>query len=179
MDETVHAIARLHALHRAGATPLEKLFAGMTAAMKRPRFAAVTTAAIAAWIGWNLASRLLFGLAPFDPPPFLWLVAAAQIGALYVTLNILASQRREDELAELREQLALDLAILNEQKTAKIIHLLQELRRDLPEVDDPADAEAEAMEHPSDPAMILEAIKNKAVGPDLLEELEEEAPQPG
>ena len=43
---------------------------------------------------------------------------------------ILATQRRENQLAQLREQLNLELAILSEQKTAKVIQLLEESRRD-------------------------------------------------
>ena len=38
--------------------------------------------------------------------------------------------KREDELATRREQLTLQLAILSEQKAAKIISLLEELRQD-------------------------------------------------
>ena len=44
---------------------------------------------------------------------------------------ILATQRREYQLAQLREQLTLELAILSEQKTAKVIQLLEESRRDM------------------------------------------------
>ncbi len=45
---------------------------------------------------------------------------------------ILTTQRRADELAQHREQLTLELAILSEQKTAKVIELLEEMRRDNP-----------------------------------------------
>jgi uncharacterized membrane protein len=58
---------------------------------------------------------------------------------------ILATQRREDQLAQRREQLTLELAILGEQKTAKIIQLLEESRQDNPQVHDRHDPEAEAM----------------------------------
>ena len=51
--------------------------------------------------------------------------------ALYVTVLILTTQRRDDQLASYREQLTLELAILGEQKSAKIISLLEELRRDI------------------------------------------------
>lgn len=59
----------------------------------------------------------------------------------------------------MREQLILELALLNEQKTAKVISLLEEFRRDIPIVDDRVDDQAEAMAEPADPEQVLAAIK--------------------
>jgi uncharacterized membrane protein len=72
---------------------------------------------------------------------------------------ILATQRREDQLTQRREQLTLELAILSEQKTAKIIQLLEESRRDNPQMHDRHDPEAEAMAQPADPGSVLAAIR--------------------
>jgi uncharacterized membrane protein len=63
---------------------------------------------------------------------------------------ILATQRREYQLAQLREQLTLKLAILGEQKTAKVIQLLEESRRDNPLIRNRVDQVAEAMAQPAD-----------------------------
>ena len=76
-----------------------------------------------------------------------------------MTVLILTTQRREDELTSHREQLTLELAILREQKSAKIISLLEELRRDDPHLHNRHDAEAEALSTPADPNAVLEAIK--------------------
>jgi uncharacterized membrane protein len=51
------------------------------------------------------------------------------------------------------------LAILSEQKTAKIISLLEELRQDHPDIHDRIDDEAAAMSEPADPQSVLETIK--------------------
>ena len=72
---------------------------------------------------------------------------------------ILASQRREDQLAERRDQLTLELAILGEQKTAKVIALLEEFRRDNPRTPDRVDPEATAMAQPADPSYLIAAIE--------------------
>ena len=72
---------------------------------------------------------------------------------------ILATQRREDQLAQHREQLILELAILSEQKTTKVIQLLEESRRDNPLIRDRVDQEAEAMAQPADPQSVLDAIR--------------------
>ena len=79
--------------------------------------------------------------------------------SLYIVVLILATQRREYQLAQLREQLTLELAILSEQKTAKVIQLLEESRRDNPLIRDRVDQEAEAMAQPADPQSVLDAIK--------------------
>jgi uncharacterized membrane protein len=62
-------------------------------------------------------------------------------------------------LASHHEQLTLELAILSEQKSAKIIALLEELRQDHPEIRNRVDKEAAAMSAPADPHSVLEAIK--------------------
>ncbi|HEY4029097.1 MAG TPA: hypothetical protein VGM25_02030, partial [Caulobacteraceae bacterium] len=69
------------------------------------------------------------------------------------------TQRHENQLAEAREQLTLELAILNEQRSAKAIYLLEEMRRDLPQLPNRSDPEAEQMGRPSDPHAVLEALR--------------------
>ena len=96
---------------------------------------------------------------PVDPPPFAWLDKAASLGSLYMVVLILATQRREDQLAQQRELLTLELAILTEQKTAKVIELLEEVRRDNPHIRDRVDRVAQAMAQPANPQSVLEAIK--------------------
>ena len=72
------------------------------------------------------------GYRPIDLPPFSGLDGAVSVASLFMVVLILATQRREDQLAQLREQLNLELPILSEQKTAKVIELLEESRRDNP-----------------------------------------------
>lgn len=55
--------------------------------------------------------------------------------------------------------MTLELASLTEQKVAKIIELLEELRRDSPEVRNRVDSEAHEMSIRSDPHAVLGAIK--------------------
>ena len=89
-----------------------------------------------------------------------FLEARSRWASLYTVVLILATQRREYQLAQLREQLTLELAILSEQETAKVIQLLEESRRDNPLIRDRVDQEAEAMAQPADPQSVLDAIKD-------------------
>ncbi len=158
IDEIVRAIAKLHAEHRRRATPLQRVVEEMTAQMGRPRFVGLLTAAIVLWIGANFTLMSLHRRA-FDPPPFPWLVTVGGLMALYLTVLILTTQRREQELVELRAQLTLELAITGEQKTAKIIELLEEMRRDNPLMTDRTDAQADAMSTPSNPESVIDALR--------------------
>lgn len=158
VEDTIRAIAAFHAEHEQQALPIDRLFARLTGLLGRPAFTVVLTLAVLAWGAGNLAMRSR-GLTPIDEPPFPWLGAAMALMAVYMTTLILSTQRRADQLAGYREQLTLQLAILGEQKNAKVIQLLQELRRDNPIMKNLDDDEAAAMASPADPQAVLEAIK--------------------
>jgi uncharacterized membrane protein len=131
----------------------------MTRVVGRPRFVGLLTAFIVLWIATNVLLQAL-GIGSFDPPPYQWLQDIAGLLGLYITVLILITQRHEDQLAEHRAQLTLELAILGEQKTAKVIELLEELRRDHPLIANRVDREADIMAQPADPQAVLEAIKD-------------------
>lgn len=157
IEETVKAIGRVQAQHESEATALERLMEQLTAAIGRPAFLVWLALAVAAWTLGN-AFGPRFGYAPIDPPPFSWLQGAISLAALSVTVIILTSQRRADKLAGLRAQLTLELAILGEQKTAKVIELIEQTRRDNPLLENRVDPEANAMSKPADPEAVLDAI---------------------
>jgi uncharacterized membrane protein len=159
VEDTVQAVARFHASHQAEATPWQRLIERITRRAGRPAFIAVLTLFVAGWIVLNLALAAL-GRAPIDEPPFFWLQGAVALAALYMTVFILTTQRRDDELAALRDQLTLELSILSEQKSAKIIGLLEELRRDDPNISDRRDEHADELARPADPNAVLDALKD-------------------
>jgi uncharacterized membrane protein len=158
IEETIQAIAKLQADHRSNATPFQRTVERLTTVVARSAFVGSLTVVILLWIGGNILAGWLH-LQVLDAPPFYWLQGAAGVLALYITVIILATQRRENELADLREQLNLELVIINEQKTAKVIQLLEQLRFDIPQVEDRHDPEATAMAQPANPEIMLEAIK--------------------
>lgn len=153
----MRAIADLHAEHHRRATAVQRIVDKSVKFVGRPRFVAILTVTIGIWVGSNLILGR-FGQA-FDRPPFETLQDLGQLLGIFITVLILITQRREDELTEHREQLTLELAILSEQKNAKIIGLLEELRRDNPMIADREDAEATALSVPADPQAVLDAIK--------------------
>ncbi len=130
-EETHLAISRLDDAHQHRATRLQRAAERLTRFIGRPVFLAALMVIILAWLAANLLALRVLHRAP-DPPPFNVLQTTASVLALLFTVLILSTQRRDDELADRRERLTLHLAILTEQKTAKAIALLEEMRRDAP-----------------------------------------------
>ena len=156
--ETVRLIALLHAKHHQNTSAAQRYIQRATALVGRPLYLGLMCCAVAAWIALNSAMPL-FGARAFDSPPFAWLELVLTLTALVVAVLILATQRRADELADVRGQMTLELAILTEQKVAKLIELVEEFRRDSPEVRDRIDPEAHDMATKADPHAVLGAIK--------------------
>lgn len=89
--------------------------------------------------------------AEFDPAPFFWLQGIVGLGALLTATVVLTKQNRLARLEEQRAHLDLKVTLLTEQKAAKLIDLLEELRRDLPNVKDRQDPDAVTLQQPMDP----------------------------
>jgi uncharacterized membrane protein len=128
VEETVATIAALRAAHYREARALQKAVSRATSGVAQPATLILITVAIAGWVTLNLVLPE-FGRAALDPFPFPLLAAVLSTVSLYLAAMILITQRHDDELATRREQMTLELAILSEQKSAKIITLLEEFRR--------------------------------------------------
>jgi uncharacterized membrane protein len=129
-----------------------------TRVIGRPRTLYLIASVVLAWALFNLAAPRL-GLHRFDEPPFFWLQGLISLGALLTTVMVLTTQNRHLHLAEQRAHLDLQVNLLSEQKVAKLIGLLEELRRDLPNVVNRRDSVAEKMQEPVDPAAMASAIE--------------------
>jgi uncharacterized membrane protein len=97
---------------------------------------------------------------PLDSPPFPWLQTITSVLGFYVMVLILITQRHENRLEEMRAQLTLQVAMLAERKNAKIIELVEQLRRDHPNIVDRVDEDATAMSQPTNAEAVIEAINS-------------------
>jgi uncharacterized membrane protein len=131
------------------------LFAG------RPVFLAFILLLVAAWM---LANVLLhqMGMRDFDPAPFSGLQGILGLGALLTTTIVLIKQNRAARLAEQRAHLDLKVMLLTEQKTAKLIDLIEELRRDMPDVKNRHDPEAAVLQQSMNPDQVLAALDERS-----------------
>jgi uncharacterized membrane protein len=158
VDKAVRSVTQLHSDHHGRTTSPQRAVNRVTALMARPWFIALVGLSVAVWIAANLIANRL-GLQAVDPPPFPWLEVVATLFSLFLVMLVLVAQKHEDELNAHRDTLTLELAILSEHKIAKVIQLLEELRRDSPHVQDRDDPQAEQMAEPADAGSVLAAVR--------------------
>jgi uncharacterized membrane protein len=127
----------------------------------QPFFLGFILVFVALWIIANTVLRRL-GMAEFDPAPFSWLQGIVGLGALLTATVVLIKQNRLAKLAEQRAHLDLKVTLLTEQKAAKLIDLMEELRRDLPNVSNRHDPEAAALQQSMKPDLVLAALDERS-----------------
>ena len=159
-EESVDQIAALHVEHYRSASALQRAIDWATDKLGRPSVVAGVILGLAVWCAGAFAASG----GQIERPEFTWLELAATLAALLIAMLILVTQRRENLLAERRDQLTLELAILADKKTAKVIELLEEIRRDAPALADRKDPVSAAMARPADPGQVLAAIDRRMTG---------------
>jgi uncharacterized membrane protein len=158
VSQTVETIAKLHARSEETVTRHQRSVETLTLHFGKPQTLYFIAVAVVLWIALNLTLAVV-GISPPDPPPFNWLQAATSLGALLMATTVLATQNRQQRNADERARLDLQVNLLAEQKVAKLISLVEELRRDLPNVKDRADPLAEAMTQAVDPHAVVTALQ--------------------
>jgi uncharacterized membrane protein len=157
LDQDIEAIVsmRIKAERKVGRH--QRLIERLTNAMGRPFSVYALLILVLLWILVNVGEKML-GLALFDAPPFPWLQDVMSIGAFFMTVVILTTQNRQSKEEEQRRHLELQINLLTERKVSKLISLLEDLRRDMPHVENRVDPEAKALQEPVDPHDALKAL---------------------
>jgi uncharacterized membrane protein len=162
--ETVEAIARLHARSEREVPRQQRHVEAFTAGLGQPTAVWGIAAAVALWILMNIGLPFA-GLRSPDPPPFHWLQTVCSLGALLMATMVLAAQNGQRRAAERHAQLDLHINLLSEQKVTKLISLLEELRRDMPDVANRVDSLADAMTCAVDPQAVASALEETLLEP--------------
>jgi uncharacterized membrane protein len=132
----------------------------------RPAYLIALLGMVAAWVVYN-STAAQWGRKPFDAPPFEMLDGILSLVALITTTIVLIAQNRQAKLEQQHTHLALQVNLLTEQKVTKLIHLIEELRRDLPMVKDRHDPQATALQERADTAQVASAIEEVGLTRDL------------
>ena len=156
--QNIDAIAQLQERAERHVTPQQRLIENVTLSLGRPRTIFIIAGIVALWVVANIIAHS-FGYNQVDPPPFYWLQGAIGLSALFSSVMVLATQNRQGRTAEQRDHLELQAMLLTEQKVTKLIGLIEDLRRDLPNVENRVDDEAEALREPLDPNVVLTALE--------------------
>jgi uncharacterized membrane protein len=156
----VQTVAELYAKSEDKVGSHQRRIESVTTALGRPRTLYGLLLCMSLWILYNLLARRL-AWPSFDPPPFIWLQGIVGLLALLLTCMVLITQQRQGKMAARRTLLDLHVNLLSEQKIAKLIALLEELRRDLPSVGNRSDPLAEAMTRPVDAQAVIEKLDER------------------
>ncbi|NJR40902.1 MAG: DUF1003 domain-containing protein [Leptolyngbyaceae cyanobacterium CSU_1_4] len=110
--------------------------------------------------GWGFSSGLIHErLVQWQVPRFNIYEQGLDVASLLISTGVLIYQARQEKIAEERSHLTLQLNLLTEQKIAKLIALVEELRTDLPNVRNRHDSEASEMQKTTNPQVVLNALK--------------------
>lgn len=77
------------------------------------------------WIVWNV----LPSTAKWDPYPFVMLAMFASVEAIFLSTFVLISQNRMSALAEKRAELDLQISLLSEHETTRVIQIVEAIAR--------------------------------------------------
>jgi uncharacterized membrane protein len=149
VSENVEKIAAVAEQHESRLPRHHGAIATLTTVLGQPILLWAELAAIGLWVIVSTTAHIR-GHLPFDPPPFFWLQGFMSTASLLLTTMVLIAQNRQRLLSERRSHLDTQLSLMVEQKVAKLISLVEELRRDLP-VPNRRDPTAESMERATDP----------------------------
>jgi uncharacterized membrane protein len=115
------AFGAIKAQHAANRTVMQVVADRLNELASSPRFLAVHALWFTIWIVWNVGA---FGLRPFDPFPFGLLTLVVSLEAIFLSIFILMAQKRESAIAELREELGLQVNLRIEEEVTKTLQLV-------------------------------------------------------
>ena len=160
IGQNIEAVLDFYAREEQRATRWQRLLERISLLIGQPAFLGFILLFIAIWILANSPFRRA-GIAAFDAPPFFWLQGIIGLGALMSAIVVLSRQNRLAKLAEQRAHLDLKVALMTEQKTAKLIDLMEELRRDLPDVINRHDPDAAVLQQSMNSDQVLAALDER------------------
>src|SRR3954468_5792363 len=115
------AIGAIKAQHAAYRSPLERFVDRLSGSAGAPPFLVAHVLWFGVWIAWNTG---LLGLRKFDPYPFGFLTMVVSLEAIFLSIFVLMAQQREAAIAELREELGLQVSLRVEQEVTKTLQLV-------------------------------------------------------
>jgi uncharacterized membrane protein len=116
------AFGAIKAQHAADRTLIEAVADWLNVRAASPPFLVVHALWFAIWILWNVGA--LGGYPVFDPFPFGLLTLIVSLEAIFLTIFVLMAQNRESAIAEIREEMSLQVALRLEEESTKTLQLV-------------------------------------------------------
>ena len=159
-EEAIDAVADLEREAHEATSRHHRWIERVTSRIGRPFTFYVVVTFVVLWMVSNTAVLNATGRT-FDPPPFSWLQGMVSLSGLLVAILILTTANRVAQIDSSRDKLDLQINLLNERRTAKLIRMLDELRRDSPEVPTHDDPEVDQLSEHTDAQEVARAIEER------------------
>lgn len=115
------AFRAVKAQHAAELHVVERFAERLTRVVSSAPFLVLHVVWYTTWILWNTGA---LGLREFDPYPFGFLTMVVSLEAIFLSLFVLMSQNRESAIAELREEVTLQVNLRMEAEVTKTLQLI-------------------------------------------------------
>ena len=158
LDQNIDSVLEVRKREREQRSAAHRLVDRISRIMGRPLYLLGLFLFAGTWIAMNLLAAK-YGRTAFDPSPFPLLDGILSLAALVTTTVILIAQNRQTRIEQQHMHISLQVNLVTEQKVAKIIKLLEELRRDMPMVKDRYDPQAASFAQETDALQVLTAIE--------------------
>jgi uncharacterized membrane protein len=156
LADNVAQIVQLEQRDRIALSRSDQVANWLAASSGRISFAVLHVVWFVVWIAWNAG---WVGLKPFDPYPFGLLTVIVSLESIFLSTFVLISQNQQALVADRRAKVDLQVNLLSEQETTKILTILTKMSAHLQLPLDMADAaEAQALERPTQIAEVMDTI---------------------
>ena len=153
LDRDIETIVELRLAAERQVSRQQRFIERITGTLGRPLAVYVIMGVVVLWVIANATSLVMV-----DKPPFSWLQITASLMALFMTFFVLTTQNRQNHLFEQRRQLDLQVTLLTERKVSKLLELVDELQRRMPQTENIEDPEIGVMKEPVDPGTAMTSL---------------------
>lgn len=157
VEKDIKTIVSLHLDAELKVSHYQRFLEMITAHVSHPLGFCLMILFIVLWIAASAFGAIL-RLNVFDPAPYYWLQGIVGLNALVITILVIGTQHRQGKLVDRWRHLELQVSLLMEHKVSKMIALIEELRRDIPNVEDRHDAQAVEMEKSIDTRSLFASL---------------------
>jgi uncharacterized membrane protein len=155
VDKNVAAIARIEEGVRNERTRAHVAIDGIADFCGSLAFLYSQVAIFTGWLLWNSLNLVSNGL-KFDPPPFNKLTLIVAMEAIFLSIFILISQKRQQKTAEQQSHLDLQINMLAEQESSQMLLMMKQLMDHLGL--DVHESSGEVLEQATDPERVAKQI---------------------
>jgi uncharacterized membrane protein len=115
------AIGAIKTTHAADRTVIQVIADKLTDLAASATFLALHVVWFGVWVLWNTG---ILGFRAFDPYPFGLLTMIVSLEAIFLAICVLMAQKRESAIAELREEMSLQVGLRLEEEVTKTLQLV-------------------------------------------------------